>query len=134
MQNLAVLALLLFVQAAPGQEKISPRVQRGGGPAYLIVLHPGAPAERVRNVLTENGFELLRHPDLLPGHLLAAGPRVRLERVAKLDEVERIVPASVDLMLGNRVYSCPGPFLNTGAQAEYTRLPSIRSTDARQPG
>ncbi len=122
MQKLAVLALLLFVQAATGQEKISPRVDRGGGPAYLVMLRPGAPAERVRNVLKKNGFELLYHPDLLGNHLLAAGPRARLERVAELDEVERILPASVDLLLGNRVYSCSGPLRNTAEVGDYVTV------------
>jgi hypothetical protein len=107
MRNRWFLAFLLAVQAA-AQSKISPRAQQENGFAYLIILRPDASVEEARNLASELGFEAVNHPDLRPNHLLVVGARARLERVAGLAAVQRILPASVDLLLGRRLMSCSG--------------------------
>jgi hypothetical protein len=107
MRNWWFLAFLLAGQAA-AQIKISPRAQQENGFAYLVVLRPETSAEQARAMASELGFDPLSHPDLRPNHLLLVGSRQRLERLAGMDTVERILPASPDLLLGRRVMSCGG--------------------------
>jgi hypothetical protein len=101
------LAFLLTGQAA-AQSKISPRARQENGFAYLVILRPEASAEQARDLVQEFGFDPLSHPDLRPNHLLVVGSRARLERLAELGAVERILPASPDLLTGRRLMSCGG--------------------------
>jgi hypothetical protein len=107
MRNCWALAFLLAVQAA-AQTKISPHAVEENGFAYLVILRPGAPVEQTRNLASELGFDPLSHPDLRPDHLLVVGSRARLERLAGLEAVERILSASPDLLIGRRLLSCGG--------------------------
>lgn len=119
MRNRWFLAFLLAMQAA-AQSKISPRAQRENGFAYLVILRPEASAGEARTMAAELGFDALSHPDLRPNHLLVVGSRSRLERLAALKAVERILPASPDLLTGRRLMSCGGALApSSGGMAEY---------------
>jgi hypothetical protein len=107
MRNWWLLAFLLAGQAA-AQSKISPRARQESGFAYLVILRPEASVEQTRSLAAEIGFEGLDHPDLRPNHLLVVGSRLRLERLAGLEAVERILPASADLLTRRRLMACGG--------------------------
>jgi hypothetical protein len=120
MRNWWFLVFLLAGHAA-AQSKISPRAQRENGFAYLVILRPEASVDQTRGLAAEIGFDGLDHPDLRPNHLLVVGSRSRLERLAGLEAVERILPASPDLLTGRRLMSCGGALAPApAAVGEYT--------------
>jgi hypothetical protein len=127
MRNWWFLVFLLAWQAAAqsgqatAQGKISPRARQENGFAYLVILRPEAPVKQTRAAAAEIGFEGLDHPDLRPNHLLMVGSRARLERLADLEAVERILPASADLLAGRRLMSCGGALVpGAAAVGEYS--------------
>ncbi|HTQ53530.1 MAG TPA: matrixin family metalloprotease [Bryobacteraceae bacterium] len=119
MHNRWFLIFLLVLQAA-AQSKISPRAQRENGFAWLVILRPEASVEQARTDAADLGFESLSHRDLRPNHLLLIGSRSRLERLAEMQAVERILPASPDLLTRRRLMSCGGALApSAGGIAQY---------------
>ena len=81
----------LAAGSAAAQSKISPRLQRSGGSAYVVVFRPGADMAQARERLRERGFDLIEHPDLRPRDVLAAAPRARLAEIGDWEEVEYVL-------------------------------------------
>lgn len=121
-----LIPILLAAQALLAQsavrDKISPRLRRNGGFAYVVEFRGGMDMDRARAVVQASGFELLSHPDLLPNHLLAVGPSSQLEALAADEDVRHILPASLDLLLHRRVMACPGGIAASGAVADYVTV------------
>jgi hypothetical protein len=69
--------------------------------------------------VVSEGFQVLENPNLLPAQLLVAGPSSHLIELAANDGVAYILPASADLIIGNRVMGCAGPLTEAGPVAEY---------------
>ncbi len=131
MRNLTLpLLALLGAASAAAQSKVSPRVAASAGGAYIVQFRPGADMTAAREWLKENGFDLLEHPDLRPGDLLAAGPAARIADVVGDDEVVYVLPASPDLASRQRVMACSGPVTVQGAAASYTAAVGAWSRDA----
>jgi hypothetical protein len=114
--------MLLLLSVAWGQGKISPLLQQSDVNVYVVIFQPGTDMSAARKSLQEKRFDVLEHPDLLPGHLLAAGPAVALPDLAALDEVAYIMPASSDLAAGNPVIACSGPVVEGGLIAQYAQV------------
>jgi hypothetical protein len=112
----------LSAGSAMAQQKISPRLQRSGGSAYVVVFRPGVDMAQARERLRERGFDLIEHPDLRPRDVLAAGPRARLTEIGDWGEVEHVLAASPALVARQRVMACAGPVVTEGIAAEYVEV------------
>jgi hypothetical protein len=113
---------LLILACAEAQDKISPLAQSGGGNVYVVVFQPGTDMSLARSMVQEQNFDLLDHPDLLPNHLLAAGGAMGLGALTGHEEVAYILPASPDLVAGNRVMACAGPVMEAVLTAQYVEV------------
>jgi hypothetical protein len=113
---------LLSGWPAGAQSRISPRVPVSGGSGYLVQFHEGADMDRARRWMENNGFDVIEHPDLRRNHLLATGPRWRLDAVAEDENVDSIVPASLELLRRERVIACAGGIAPNGGVADYTAV------------
>jgi hypothetical protein len=124
-------AILLLASAAVAQVKISPKLQTGGSNLYVVMFQPGADMVAARKFLEDNRLDVVEHPDLLPEHLLAAGPLAALDAVAALDDVLYIMPASADLAAGNPVIACAGPAVEDSLVALYAQVGRGWAKDAQ---
>src|SRR4051794_40636328 len=70
---LTIVIAALAVGRAAAQPKISPRLERSGGSAYVVVFRPGTDMLEAQARMRERGFDLIEHPDLRPRDVLAAG-------------------------------------------------------------
>jgi hypothetical protein len=106
-------------------DKISPAFRKAEGDGLqvrdLLVaeFYPDVDPQAAREVVEEQGFEVLDHPDLLPNHLLIRGPLDRIEALAEWDEIAYLFPASADLAAGERVAACPGALTALGLVGQY---------------
>jgi hypothetical protein len=114
--------LLLILVCAEAQDKISPLLESGSANVYVVIFQPGTDMSLARSLIKEQNFDLLDHPDLLPNHLLATGGVPGLAGLAAHDEVTYILPASPDLVTGNRVMACAGPILEASLAAQYVEV------------
>ena len=112
----------LAAGSAAAQSKISPRLARSGGSAYVVVFRPGADMAQARERLRERGFDLIEHPDLRPRDVLAAAPRARLAEIGDWEEVEYVLAASPALVARQRVVACAGPVVAGAIAAEYVEV------------
>jgi hypothetical protein len=124
-------AILLLASAAGAQVKISPLLQQSGSNLYVVMFQPGADMVAARKFLEDNRLDVVEHPDLLPKHLLAAGPLTALDAVAALDDVLYIMPASADLAAGNPVVACAGPAVEDSLVALYAQVGRGWAKDAQ---
>jgi len=92
-------------------DKMSPWLAAESWPGWLVVFHPDVDPGQARDLLTGLGLDLLDHPDLMSGQALALGPYERILQAAEYDEVAYILPASTELVSGQRVIGCPGAAL-----------------------
>lgn len=121
-QFLMPIVVAVACQVAAAQPKISPRFERFGGTAYVVVFRPGADMAKAREQLREQGLDLIDHPDLRPRDLLAVGPRARLARVAEAEDIVYVLPASAALVARQHVIGCAGPLIEDGGAGEYVHV------------
>jgi hypothetical protein len=100
-------------------DKISPLLRNSAGNAFLTSFHPDVEMDRARDLAGAAGFDILPNASLLDGQLLLTGPIDYLQRLAEMDEVAYILPASVDLVAGESLIGCPGALTESGLMAEY---------------
>jgi hypothetical protein len=123
MRNLLIVVIAMSSGwSAAGQTKLSPRLATSPGSGYLVEFREGADMARARRWMAANGFDLMEHPDLRPNHLLVAGSRARLPDVAAGEDVAYILPASTELVAGERVIACGGAITQGGIAAEYVEM------------
>ncbi len=103
-------------------EKLSPALAGTHPAAYLVVFHEDVSPAEARAIARETGFLILRHPDLARSHLLLAGSSRPLQELAAQDEVAYILPASSDLVSGQRVIACAGPLTEGGPVGNYVEV------------
>jgi len=108
-----------WIGALTPEEKISPLIAGGRYEAFLVSFQRDADIGRARETVRRAGFELLENTELLPNHLVIAGPPDRLEELAGDDDVAYIVPADWELRLRRPRYRCPGPITEAGPVADY---------------
>jgi len=105
------------------QDKISPLLSQGGangGPAAVVIeFHPDVHMRRALQLLQGVNVQILRHPDLLPKHMLVTATLPVLTQIAGFDEVAYIFPASNDLIQGNHVMACDGAEMTNGTAGQY---------------
>lgn len=105
------------------EDKISPLLTQGGangGPAAVVIeFHPDVHMRRALQLLRSANVQILRHPDLLPNHVLVIATLPVLTQIAAFDEVDYIFPASNDLVQGNRVMACNGAEMTAGTVGQY---------------
>ena len=105
------------------EDKISPLLSQGGangGPAAVVIeFHPDVHMRRALQLLRSANVQILRHPDLLPNHVLANATLPALTQIAAFDEVAYIFPASNDLIQGNHVMACSGAEMTAGTVGQY---------------
>lgn len=105
------------------QDKISPLLSQAGSngaPAAVVVeFHPDVHRRRALQLLRNAHVPILRHPDLLPNHVLATATMTVIAEIAALDEVAYIFPASSDLIQGNHVMACTGMEMPAGPVGQY---------------
>jgi hypothetical protein len=105
------------------QDKISPLLSQAGsngGPAAVVIeFHPDVYLRRALQLLRGANVQILRHPDLLPNHVLATATLPVIAQIASFDEVAYIFPASSDLIQGNRVMACGGAEMAAGPVGQY---------------
>ena len=114
--------MALAAASAFAQPKISPRIERWGGSAYVVVFRSGADMARARDRMRASGFDLIEHPDLRERDLLVAGPRGRVGQLGQWDEVAYVLPASPALVAGQPVTACSGPSIEEGEAGEYVQV------------
>ena len=105
------------------EDKISPLLSKGGangGPAAVVIeFHRDVHMRRALQLLRGANVQVLRHPDLLPNHVLAVATLPVLTQIAGFDEVAYIFPASNDLIQGNHVMACSGAEMTAGPVGQY---------------
>jgi hypothetical protein len=119
---IVVAAMSFAVISALGQSKLSPRLDRYGGNAYVVVFRAGADMESARERLGEEGFDVIEHPDLRRSDVLAQGPLRRLARLAESEDVAYVFAASPVLLARERVVACAGPLIAEGFAGAYTEI------------
>jgi Matrixin len=102
-------------------DKISPLITQNDPAAssgyYLVEFHPDVDLNRARGLLLNLGITIQENPDL-GSHQLMIHPTVRaaraIARLAALDEVAYIFPASDELANGIPVRACEGALTTNG--------------------
>ncbi len=114
---------VLWVGRLDASSKTSRALQTddGGVSTETLVAEffPDVDPRLARLVAQIHGFEVLSHPDLLPGQLLIRGPSDRIPDLAEWDDVAYLFPASAELVRGERVQACPGALTTLGAVGQY---------------
>lgn len=105
-------------------DKISPLITSNDVSAqsgfFLVEFHPDVDLNMARSLLLNAGFELHENPDLSPHHLMIhTADASSLAKLARLDEVAYIFPASRPLQRGVRTIACGGALTTTGATAQF---------------
>jgi hypothetical protein len=121
---------VVWAGALDARDKLSPLVATVASGYFLVVFHPDVPPERARELTEQNGLAPIENPDLLPGHMLAAGSYRAVNALAAADEVAYVMPASPDLVAGNPVAGCAGAAAETGMVGEYVRVGTGWSKDS----
>ncbi|MGA3073526.1 MAG: matrixin family metalloprotease [Bryobacteraceae bacterium] len=105
------------------EDKISPLLSQGGAnsgqAAVVIEFHPDVYMRRALQLLRGANVQILRHPDLLPNHVLVTATLPVVNQIAGFDEVAYIFPASTDLIQGNHVMACNGAEMTAGTVGQY---------------
>jgi hypothetical protein len=104
------------------EDKVSPLLAAWEAAVAVVEFHAGVASGPARDLVDAAGLEVLEHPDLLPHHLLVAGPPGRLASLAEWDEVAYLFPAAPELASGARVASCGGAAFETGVVAQYVQV------------
>jgi len=101
-------------------DKIAPAASDSAPPAWLAIFHADVELDRARAIVAAEGFVTLENPNLIPGHLLVSGSSDNLTQLAAHDEVEYVMPASVDLVTGASVIGCAGAVTEAGLVSAYS--------------
>ena len=101
---------------------------------YLAIFHGDVGADRARELARASGFDVVENPALAPGHLLLTGSFRRLAELAARDELAYVMEASVNLVAGVPVMSCPGALSAIGAVGEYAQAGQGWSKDSSGAG
>ena len=102
-------------------EKLSPEIDElapGRAGQAVAEFYSDVDKSDARAAAIASGLVLEDHPDLLPSHLLVAGTRDQLMRLAEWDEVAYIFPASDELAKGAPVRACAGAMTTFGAVSQ----------------
>ena len=118
--NLQGLGVQWYGLVSPG-DKISPLIglQVAGG--YIVIFQPDSNVEFNRQLVLERGFTIVENPSLLPSHLLVTGAESALLKLAELDSVAYILPASAELQGGQEMIGCAGSLTQAGPVAAFVR-------------
>jgi hypothetical protein len=81
--------------------------------------YPDVDPQVAKLVAQIHGFDVLSHPDLLPGQLLIRGPSDRIPDLAEWDDVAYLFPASEELARGEHVQACFGALTVLGTVGQY---------------
>jgi hypothetical protein len=81
---------------------------------FVVEFHPDVREADAYAVLREGHMEPHYHRDLLRRHILVYGDLQRATRLAAMDEVAYVFPASQDLVNGTRVLACAGALTSNG--------------------
>ena len=95
-------------------DKISP-LFRPAEP-FLVEFHPDVDINAARSQVLALGFELREHPDLSAHHLMVRGGDPA--KLAALDSVAYLFPASPDLAAGRPTLACAGALTTNGATSQ----------------
>ena len=105
------------------EDKISPLLSKEPDLAerefFIAEFFPDVDAIQAFELVEEQGFEVVEHPDILPNQLLIRGFRNQLAGLAQWDEVSYVFPASDDLAQGRRVEACAGAITTLGPVGQY---------------
>jgi hypothetical protein len=115
---------VVWIGSLAASDKLSPELARSRQGGYLVLLHQDVPSAVGRRIVRRQGFTVLDHPGLLPGHLLVTGAFQDLLDLASNDEVAYILPASPDLLGGQPVMACAGPLTEAGPVGQYVEVGS----------
>lgn len=88
------------------RHKLSPLPAADDTGVWLVEFHAGVEPADARRLALQAGYEILEHPDLAAAHLLVRGSRP--VALADFDEVQYVMPASVELARGLPVSACLG--------------------------
>jgi hypothetical protein len=98
-------------------DKLSPLA--GLDPDFLLVeFHPDVDIDYARGLVLNLGIELHENPDLGPHQLMIHAVRGDTERLARLDDVAYIFPASKELVNGVPVRPCAGAITTNGGTSQ----------------
>ena len=109
---------LHFADRLAVEDKLSPML---ADQDYLIVeFHSDVAPESTRSLILNLGLELRENPDLRDNHLMIRRPLSlrAIRRLAALDEVAYIFPASEELVRGSYVVACAGALTMNGTAGQ----------------
>jgi hypothetical protein len=85
----------------------------------IVDLFTGANPKKVAAALAGQGIETLSNPHLGSGSLLIKATKEDLKKIAGIDDVSYIFPASKEVIAGVPVWRCPGPMTEFGLLARF---------------
>ncbi|HXN48899.1 MAG TPA: matrixin family metalloprotease, partial [Bryobacteraceae bacterium] len=103
--------------AAAGPLRIENKISAELGPDstwFVVEFHPDVRQADAYAVLREANMEPHYHRDLVARHMLVYGNMERAMRLAGMDEVAYVFPASGDLQSGTHVLACAGALTSNG--------------------
>lgn len=105
-----------FAAPVEPRDKISAVASTSG--FVLVEFHPDIDINAARSLLLQAGIELQENPDLSPHHLMIRDDAAAIAKLARLDEVAYLFPASD--ALANRVPTkpCDGALTTNGGTAQ----------------
>jgi hypothetical protein len=87
--------------------------------ALLVEFFPDANMVRARASLAALGFDVVENASILSQQLVLLGPLNRTERLAQLDGVKYILPATPGMAAGEVMAGCAGALTEAGAVGDY---------------
>jgi hypothetical protein len=101
------------------QDKISPIAASGGSGFVLVEFHPDVDSNSGKALLLKLGLEVHDNPDLNPHHVMIHSTDAAIfSRIAELDEVAYIFPASDALARGVPTKACNGALTTNGSTSQ----------------
>jgi hypothetical protein len=84
----------------------------------VVLFRAGTETATAERILSASGIRRMERPDLVPGQYLIETDLAAALRLAQVEEVAHIYPASDDLVAGIPVHGCAGPSVETGEIAQ----------------
>ena len=103
--------------ATAGPLRIENKISAELGPDaswFVVEFHPDVRQADAYAVLRDTNMEPHYHRDMLARHMLVYGDMERAIRLAGMDEVAYVFPASEDLQSGTHVLACAGALTSNG--------------------
>jgi hypothetical protein len=111
-----------FAGSIDPADKISPLVSSGDRAAQngflLVEFYPDVNVDYARGLVLNLGIELRENPDLGPRQLMIHASREGAARLASLDDVAYVFPASAELVNGIPVRPCAGAITTNGGTSQ----------------